>query len=81
MITKFKNTLNKMLQEGIILAEEKEFFFDAIKLNQDWLNENYYHVAIYFGLQEPTSKFLLYLWMETKWGDHLRIFSTYYPVF
>lgn len=51
------NTLNSMVQEGIILANDTAFFFDTIKSNQDWMGDNYYHVAVYFGLQEPTSKF------------------------
>ncbi|CAG9799845.1 unnamed protein product [Chironomus riparius] len=55
MVSKFENTLNAMVQESIILANDTAFFIDVMKSNQDWMDDNYYHVAVYFGLQEATT--------------------------
>lgn len=52
---KFKNTLNNMVEAGIILEDETDFFIDVTTENQKWMEENYYHVAVYFGLREETS--------------------------
>lgn len=60
MVSKFQNTLNNMVQEGIILTNDTEFFNSVIKSNQDWMDDNYSYVASYFGLPLPTSKFIMF---------------------
>lgn len=55
MVLKFRNTLNNMVHEGIILANDAEYFNTVIESNQDWMDDNYSSIASYFGLPEPTS--------------------------
>ncbi|XP_070490070.1 aminopeptidase N-like [Chironomus tepperi] len=55
LVTKFKNTLKKMVDEGIVLADDAEFFLDVIKSNQDWMDDNYNHVVDYFTVPETTT--------------------------
>jgi len=57
MVAQFENLLEKLLAAHIIDSSYKESFQDIISKNQDWLDKNYYDIQVYFGLQEPTSKF------------------------
>ena len=61
MVEKFENLMTKLLAEGIIEAFDQVMYQYFISMNQKWLEDNYYDIKVYFGLEEATSKYQFYL--------------------
>lgn len=59
MVAQFEKFLEKLVGANIIDSSYKQSFQDIISTNQDWLDKNYYDIKVYFGLEEPTSKYFV----------------------
>lgn len=56
MVEQFENLMTKLLAEGIITSSDQELYQHFIRINDEWLEDNYYDIKIYLGLEETTSK-------------------------